>query len=165
MFELGEPPNRCFSGRKARAPQSHPPTTRAQLLLGTLVKELNRLGGFWQRGTRLCQSGKRSESRSVLSQSAGDAPGKRDQKEASLRAFLKQRFPFSASRVCANLRFGRALARLRTKHQDHVRKRALKFLSGDSQKKKQLSAHAAAKQLAYWVAHADLQPVLDYLTS
>ena len=61
----------------------------------------------------------------------------------------------------SQLRFGRALARLRTRHQAEVQQKAAEFLqaAGHQRKPRKMSSDFSS-----WVKKANLNPVIEYLT-
>ena len=62
-------------------------------------------------------------------------------------------------------RFGRALARLRSRHQAQVQQAAASFLQNPNTFGKQRTPRKMSADFAKWVKAADLNPVFEYLTA
>ena len=62
-------------------------------------------------------------------------------------------------------RFGKALARLRTRSMKITKKNARRFLKTAMASAKDSSDPKMSKEMSFWVKHADLEPVISYLTS
>ena len=61
-------------------------------------------------------------------------------------------------------RFGRAMARLRTKHQSKVRRAATQFLDKAAKEAGSTTHPKLGRGLQTWLKQADLEPVFNYLT-
>ena len=61
-------------------------------------------------------------------------------------------------------RFGKAMAKLRTKHQSKVRRAARQFLDKAAEKAGSTTHPKLSRGLRTWVKQADLEPVFNYLT-
>lgn len=59
------------------------------------------------------------------------------------------------------LRFGVALARLRTCHADRIRKKALQVVKDNLKRYRQIKR--VTYKDAMWVKHAELKPIFDFI--